>query len=431
MTPAPFTIYQDALPHLPGHAADWTSALRLRALRAFEKAGFPTTRDEAWKYTRLQKLAAEPYAPLLTDASAGDHQQPPANIEGLDCYVLPIVNGRVITGTSDRYDLPEGVRIQLLSEALAQPEAWLMEQLEETLANPIDSLDLLNLALATDGWILTIDERVTLDKPIHIQYLNTPPNQHSMMLRHMVCIGAHAKAHIIENFAGTGDHAYWQDSRSHIHVSDHATLAHTLIQMQGKQATHTQTTEVRVLEGATYQQHFVNLGAAIARHEVHGHIRGEQAACNIAGIYLGNDQQVLDHYLPTTHHTPNSRSNQLVKGVLDGQSRGIFYGNITVPEGADGTEAHQQSRALLLSEKAEADNRPELRISTDEVVCSHGAAIGQLDANALYYLMARGISKQDAKVMLTEGLFGGSAGKYRPARCFARSPARTGDGPFA
>jgi len=396
-------IYTDVLPHLYGHDNDWVASLRQRALKAFEAKGLPKRQDEAWKYARFGFLAKTPYQPLLRDVTSGDQSLPTAEIDGLDCYDLPIVNGRPITGTSDRYNLPDGVQLKLLSELLEEPESWLMDQFEAVLNDPADALDLLNLALANDGWVLMVDEETVLDKPLHIRYLSSPEDQHSMMLRHFVMLGARAKAHVIESYLGNTQHAYWMDSRLHLTLADHATLTHTILQDQAEHAHHSHAMRLKAREHASYRQQLVNLGAQQSRYEIHGDLTSEHIHCKMAGLYLAGGKQVMDHYLPVTHHAPNSYSEQHFKGVLADKAQGVFYGRIDVPKGASGTEAHQQSRVLLLDEGAEADNRPELRILTDDVKCSHGAAIGDLDTHALYYLQARGLSEEQARAMLVEG----------------------------
>jgi Fe-S cluster assembly protein SufD len=236
---------------------------------------------------------------------------------------------------------------------------------------------------------------ITQDTTLRLDHVgeDAPTAQHHVVL---IDVQQGATLTLIENISGKG--AHWLNIASRLHIAKGARVEHILLQNASRAATLTSTQIVDV-EGE-YSQTILALGGAIARHECHVHLRERHASATLTGAYLGTDAQVLDHYLPITHHAQNCESKQTYKGVLDGRARGIFYGKIIVPPGASGTVAHQQSRAMLLSPQAEADNRPELEILNDDLVCSHGAAIGSLDPEMLYYLQARGLPEAQARALL-------------------------------
>lgn len=362
-------LYTELAPHLPGQEHGWVRAFRARALAKAEALGLPESREEAWKYMRLKALREAEYAPEETAQSP---------------HVITAQAGMTVTRLQDVFHSGDAAYETLLQEALEHCP---------------HGLEALAYAFATDGWIIDVAAHVTITEPVVIHHATAIGSQshHSLLL---VRAGQRAKVTLLEHVTphGTG----WSNHSTRIHLGQEAECSHVIVQAASPDMTMTQTQQVQVAGQARYRQHLVATGGRMARHELHTHLNAPDAFASMRGAYLGRDNQLLDHYLPVYHHAPRCESEQRYKGVLDDQAQGVFYGKIIVPVGASGTEAHQQSRALLLSPQAEADNRPELEILTDDVICSHGAAIGALDKAALHYLQARGLPETEARQMLVE-----------------------------
>lgn len=214
-----------------------------------------------------------------------------------------------------------------------------------------------------------------------------------------IIIGENSSLELIENISAVNDIRI----DAEITLARNSSMKHSIIQNCDSGISLSRKQDTRLEAGSSYTQSILSVGARSSRNETAVYLNGENASADMNGAYIGDDRQVLDNYLPVFHNAKNCRSSQTYRGVLAGNAKGIFHGIINVAEGASGSNANQQSRALLLSESAVADNRPELAILNDDVACAHGAAIGSIDENALYYLMARGLSEAAARIMLVEG----------------------------
>ena len=393
--------YVDAFKDVPPSGIGWLDKLRARAIERFGDAGFPTPRDEVWKFTNLRALTRQPFtlAPRQENSLAPGDLAPHLP-EGLDCHRMVFVDGHFRADLSDIGDLPQGVRLASLARTLDDDPA----AIEAYFSDAGDSPAALNTAFAADGAVLIIDAGVCLEKPVHLLYLAIAEAVNHP--RNLIVAGAEARATVIETYAGATDAAYWTNAVTDITVGRDAALTHIKFQNEGSAGFHLAATRTEIAAGAAYDNFTAQLGARLARNEIAASLDGEGGSCRLKGAFLGRGRQHLDNTTLIDHAEPGCHSDEYYKGVLDGDAHGVFQGKIIVRPDAQKTDAHQLSNNLLLSESAQVDNKPELEIHADDVKCSHGAATGELSEDALFYLRARGIEASEAERMLVEGFIG-------------------------
>ncbi|MBP7063524.1 Fe-S cluster assembly protein SufD [Ferrovibrio sp.] len=354
---------QTALPDLPGVAG-----LRADGLADLRRHGIPGRKLEAWKFTSLQAAGERDWSLAANDAA-------------------PFAAA-----------LPQGVTLQPLAQALAERGAELAQALAPASRDAASALTALNAALLRDGWLLEVAPGVNVPRPIHLDLRN----QGRDGLANVTCLvrlGAGASASLLESHAGEG----WSNSRIKIELAEGAELLHARLQQQTADAFHAGLTEVRLEARAAYRHVSLMLGGAVARHELAVTLAGEGASLDAQGLALAKGSAHLDHTLRLEHAAAGCSSNQLFKNVVDERGHAVFQGLIRVAPGAQKTDAQQLCRTLLLSDDAQVDTKPELEILADDVKCSHGATVGDLDANMLFYLRARGIDANTARRLLLEG----------------------------
>lgn len=391
---------------LPGKNLPWLETLRQRAIEQFAEAGLPTIRDEVWKFTNLRALDRDLYvpAPIRENSIAVGDLEPnfPAD---LDCHRLVFVNGYLRADLSDLGALPPVVRLASLAYLLDNDPEAVAEYFSDAIAG--HSPVALNTAFMTDGAVLTIGDGVTLDRPVHLLYLAAPDDRTTAIhTRNLIVASAGAVATVIESYAATNSGAYWTNAVTDVIADADASLHHIKLQGEGAEAFHLAATRARLARGAAYDSFVLQTGARLARNEIAATLGGSNIDCRLSGAYLGRGKQHLDNTTLVDHAEPDSYSNEHYKGVLDGNAHGVFQGKIVVRPDAQKTDAHQLNKNLLLSETAQADTKPELEIYADDVKCSHGATVGEIDDDALFYMRARGIGDDEARRLLVEAFVG-------------------------
>jgi Fe-S cluster assembly protein SufD len=369
--------------------------LRRAAAARFLELGAPVQRLERWKYTSLTPLAKAEFA---LAGAAGVAELP--RIDGTARLVF--TNGRFDAARSDA--LPEGV-----TTLGALGEADVLSLLGPVADAPDQSLTVLNTAFSTDGYVLELGEGVALDQPLHIVHVAGAGAVAN--LRNIVRLGAKARATIVESWLGEGE--YWANPVTDIRLANGAVLTHYKWQREADAAFHTALNSVSIAANARYDALTLATGGRIMRHEFSIMLDGEGADCRLSGAALGAKAQHLDFTVTMDHRSPHAQSGQAFKSVLASGARSVFQGLVKVGRGAIGTDAHQTSNNLLLDRSAEADAKPELEIFADDVACSHGATVGELDEAKVFYLKSRGLSDEAARALLVEGfvaeLFDGAA----------------------
>ncbi len=387
---------------LPGHELPWLRDLRAQAIERVRQLGLPTIRNERWKYTNLSSLAAVAFEPAVSEASSVSPDQLPSAIGG--CRVV-FVNGLYRPDLSAG-PLPRGVTLTSLAELLREdPERARTLFGEHDAA--ADSLGALNLAFAADGYVIVLAADAAIEAPVELLHLTTlGAAAAAYHTRSAIIAELGSSATVIETFRHDAATVYWSQPVTEVRVGPGATLRHYKDQNEGAKAFHTAATDVRVSENGRYENFVLTTGAALSCNEISVVLDGRGAACRLDSGYLARGRQHADNTTAIVHAKPQTTSAEVYKGVLDDQARAVFQGRIVVEKDAQKADGHQLNKTILLSDRAEIDSKPELEIFADDVKCSHGAAAGELDEDALFYLRARGIGQADARRMLVEAFVG-------------------------
>lgn len=399
-----------------GRAPDepsWLQSLRENSFAQFERAGFPDVKQEEWKYTNVASIAKANFVPVLESNGTavsrdGDHSGlTPFLYEEARESRLVFVNGMFREDLSAKSAWPANVVAMDLRAALAnsQHEAIVREYLEHpVLANGFAAL---NTALFTSGLFLRIPRGVSLATPIHLLFIgegSTESSPPAAFPRVIIVAEENSSATIIESYASPGeDGVYLTNAIVDLSLADGARVQHYKIQRESMGAFHIATTRAELGPNSGYYTTAINFGAGLSRHDIHVQMDHEGAECAVDGLYMVGESQHTDTHSVIDHRQPRCTSRQLYKGILDGQSRAVFNGKVFVRHGAQQTDAQQTNKNLLLSTQAQVDTKPQLEIYADDVKCTHGAAVGQLEEEELFYLESRGINPGLAKNMLTYG----------------------------
>lgn len=389
---------------LPGAGSGWLDALREGAMRRFSETGFPAAKAEAWRWTDLRGLIetafrqAEPYDGGIARDDLG------TQLLNQDRYVAFIVNGYVRGDLGSLEGLPPGVRISSLAESVSDDTGIVAESLGQAAGDGDPHFAALNTALFTDGFVVHLTEGAVLDKPLHVvNAMAGPVANTAVHSRLLVVAEKGSRGTVVESFVGPQADAYFRNHVTELVAGEGAELGFYRFQGEGQDAFHIANTHVHLARGANIDAFVLSVGARLSRSEAHVLFTGEGAQCRLNGAYMGIGEQICDNTTLMDHVAPGCRSVQIFKGVLDERARGIFQGKVSVRPDAQHTDAHQLTKTLLLTPGAEADAKPELEIFADDVKCSHGATIGQIDADALFYLRTRGIPEREARAILIAG----------------------------
>ncbi len=386
--------------HLPDFAGpDWWRATRQRAAERFLATGLPDRKVEDWKYSSLAGLATQAF-----DLYPGELKPEWLRRLQADAICLVWVDGVLDLKHSQLESLPEGLSIQPLQLGVESDDPHVRELLEQVPEGRDKALVNLNTALTQQGVLIRLEPGSKPEKPVEMHYFYTE-GRSTAQVRNLVLLHHHAELDWVEiHHVGEGAEGL-ANVYNQVWMDDHSRLNQIRLQESAAPGTgqHLITrTEIVQGEDSQHALYSLDLGGCMARHDAHNRLCGEQAESRMYGAWVTHGNTHVDNHLRVDHESPNCRSTQLYRGVMDDRSRGVFNGKVVVHAGADGTEAHQNNANLLLSRQAEVDTKPELEIYADEVVCSHGATVGQLDENALFYLQARGIARDEARRMLMQ-----------------------------
>lgn len=393
------TEFRQLQPTLTGHDIAWLSDLRQQAIARFDQLGFPTSKQEQWKYTRT--TAIEKYR--FKSTTAAKDVPTLADIQAFlltPSFRLVFVDGHFHPELSQ---LPETLPTGMVLTHLANAFVTHTHELETHLACHAHDHDrhfaALNTAFMSDGLYLKLAPKTIVTHPIHALFIATTENsiQHP---RNFIFAGDDSQATIIEHYISLKDVPYFTNTITELAIEQQAKIQHIKLQQESNKAFHIGTTDVHQQQNSDFTSHVFTLGSELTRSDTHVKLAGDGANCVLNGLYLLTQQQHADHHTCIDHSNPHTKSREYYKGVLHDQSRAVFNGKIIVQNNAKHTEAEQKNQNLLLSKGAEIDTKPELEIYTDEVKCRHGATVGQLSEDALFYLRSRGIPEDLARNIL-------------------------------
>ena len=406
---AAFGVARESSPTVP-----WLELVRSSAMDRFEQLGFPTVHEEEWKYTNLAPLAKQSFRPATRSENLSIDAPRFVYPETTRAHLV-VVNGFLSEELSVKSGLEKVVAVDLLSAVSdARYNKIARAYLARNAGYHNSGLAALNTAFLQSGLFLWIPKAVNVETPIQVTFLTDAEQEDSATFpRLLVVVEENSSATLIETFVSTGDQQYFTNAVAEIVLKEGAHLEHYRMQRESNKAYHTSVTSASLGRSSSYDTTSINLGGRLSRHDVSVVLDHESAECWVDGLYLAGADQHMDTHSVIDHQRPHCTSHQLYKGILDGNSRAVFNGKIFVREGAQKTDAMQTNKNLLLSDKARVDTKPQLEIYADDVKCAHGAAVGQIDREELFYLQARGINPELGRNLLTYGFAEEVIGKIK------------------
>jgi len=385
---------------MPPVLDQWLDQKRQAALTAFQTKGFPTTNDEAWRFTNISPIANTSFSPTPKEIAVDATQLQPLLFPGLDRFQIVFINGHWSEKLSHIPSIA-GVSIQSLAHILKNDSRSLETYLGKSIAISENAFELLNTYSFEDGLFLSIAKGIRVEMPIHLVYFSTssetPTASHP---RNLIVTGQDSQVAVIETTMSLANQPYWTNMVTEIFLGENSRLDHYKIQQESLLAYHTSSLQVRQARSSNFQSHAILLGGAIVRNNINIALAEEGSECSLHGLYLTTGSQLTDSHTFIDHIKPHCTSRELYKGILDEKSRGVFDGQIIVRENAQKSDAVQTNRNLLLSDAALVNTKPELKIFNNDVKCKHGATVGQLNNESLFYLRSRGIPLAEARKLL-------------------------------
>ncbi|MBB3142256.1 Fe-S cluster assembly protein SufD [Halomonas organivorans] len=383
-----------------GAEPTWIAARRQAGAARFEALGFPHRRIEEWKYTDVRDIAANDFA--LADSAEFSPAAAAALTLPIEAHRLTFVDGVFAPALSDLGELPAGVQVVPLSKALEENHEAVGGPLGRLTGVEFSPFAALNTAFFEEGALVRLAPRTVVEKPIVLQFLSRAGEREVMSHpRILVEAGGRSQATLIEHHVGEEGAANFTNLVEEIILDRGAILTHYKLQEAPLKDRHVASIQVEQARDSRYTSFNLNLGGGLVRNDLVSDLNGEGAEATFHGLFYGQGRQHVDNHTLVNHNAPHTRSSENYKGILDDRAHGVFNGRVVVKRDSQKIESEQSNANLLLSDRAEVDTKPELEIYADDVKCAHGATTGQLDAEAVYALRARGIDEQTARGLLT------------------------------
>lgn len=381
---------------------DSFSTLRKEAVNGFKSSTFPTKRDEEWKYTNISPILKQEFTPSPIRKVDVDKLTTieEYKINGLDSHLLVFINGIFNNELSDIGNVENGIIIDNFYNQSKNNAAFLNSHLKNKISDD-NSFNLLNITFTYDGFVIYIPKGKVIEKPIHILNIaSDTENKPLIQPRNLIVAEENSQANIITEYVGNTGAEYFTNILTDISVAENSKVTFFKIQNESSTAYHIDKTEITQKESSVFNHFSLSFGSKIARNDINTKLDGENIELHLFGLYLGNQDQHIDHHTFIDHAKPNCESNELYKGILDDKAHGVFSGKILVNQIAQKTNAFQSNKSVLLSDEASVDSKPQLEIYADDVKCSHGATVGKLDDQAYFYIRSRGVPAEAARSML-------------------------------
>ena len=384
----------DFISYLQSEASgeEWLDAIRTQALEDVKESGFPTQKVEEWKYTNISELLKG----MFSFAEKESEVDAPI-IEGT--YSIVFVDGLFSESLSN---LPEAVEVKPLSKAIAENGERLQKALSEAPAASKDAFTNLNRANISEGAFINVEAKQELDKPLHILNIGAS-NGVASMPRNVIILGQSAVAEVLEDYISLDDEIVFTNAVTDIHLAKNAQLDYTKNQSQNENSFHIGSVRVTQERDSRFNSVVLACGSKTSRNYLDTELNDENAFAGLKGLYAIRNSQLADNHTAINHNSARTFSDQLYKGILDDRSRGVFNGKVFIARDAQQVDSSQMNKNLLLSKNARVDTKPELDVYADDVKAAHGAAIGQLNDDELFYIQSRCISKDAAMAMLVHG----------------------------
>lgn len=399
-----FERFEKAAQH-PG----WVFPLRKAGIARFAETGFPTLQDEDWRFTNVAPITKLPFNPVFERPRDGVTAETvtESTFGRLPAHRLVFVDGHYAPELSAPGALPAGVSVGSLATALAADSGRLEQHLAQHAQGEKNPFTALNTAFFQDGGFLWIPAGTRLETPVHLVFVSTAKeNGATTHPRNFIFAGKGSQATVLETYLGAREAAYLTNAVTELVLEDGAIIEHCKVQNESLAAFHVAAIHAQLGRSCNFISHSIATGARLSRNSIRAGLAGEGVECVLNGLYLTKGDQLADHHMVVEHAAPHCNSHEYYNGILDGRSKGVFHGRILVRQAAQKTDAKQTNKNLLLSEDATIDTKPQLEIYADDVKCTHGATVGQLNDDSIFYLRARGIGAETARRMLIHAFAG-------------------------
>jgi Fe-S cluster assembly protein SufD len=399
----------------------WLFALRKAGMARFAELGFPTPQQEDWRFTNVAPIANLPFKPVLEPSMVGPEPQRIARstFGRLEAARLVFVDGHCVRQLSAPGRLPPGVIVGSLAGALAGQSALLEKNLGRWGQEEAGPFAALNMAFFQDGAFILVAPGEVLETPVHLLFISTAKETGAASHpRNLILAGPGSRATVLESYVSLGEAPCFTNAATELVLEEGAAVEHCKFQNEGLNAFHVGALDVRLGPNSRLTSHSIATGAKLSRNNIRACLAGAGVQCVLNGLYLTRADQLADHHMVVEHAAPHCASHEYYNGILEGRSKGVFHGRILVRPGAQKTDAKQTNKNLLLSEDATVDTKPQLEIYADDVKCTHGATVGQLNEESVFYLRSRGLAGETARRMLIHAFAGEIIERIRhkPAR---------------
>lgn len=400
-----------------GKLQDWLRPVRKAAIASFAEQGFPTLRHEEWRFTNIAPIVSTVFERATGDGASVERSELSAYRFGeTDANLYVIINGRFDAVLSARGARTDGVTVCSLAQAMSSHRQQVESHLGRHASVRDNAFAALNTAFSEDGIFVHVPRNTVSKEPIHLLFVTTPAADAVVTHpRVLVVAEENSQATIIETYAGLGETKYLTNTVAEFVLGENAIVDHYKIERESDAAFHMATRQMQLARSSNMSSHTLSFGGGLVRNDVGAHFGGEGGNCMLNGLYVQRGEQHVDNHLRVDHAKPHCNSWEYYKGILDDESRAVFTGRIIVREGAQKTDAKQSNANLLLSNNALVDTKPQLEILADDVKCTHGATVGQLNDEAIFYLRTRGVSQDAARSLLIYAFAGESIGQIRVA----------------
>jgi len=393
-----FELFENSL---NGESTTAIHQLRKEALKNFSELSFPTTKDEEWKYTSISPLLEYNFKPSFEKSVLQKEQVSKFLFDELEHSLLVFVNGRYSKEFSVIKDLPEGVEVDSIASAIKKDSPVVRKHFGKYADYKVHIFTALSTAFVRDGAFVYVPDNKIIKDPIHILFISSSKNEKILTQpRNLFVVGKNSQVTIIEHYVTIDEGIYFTNTVTEIIADENAIVDHIKFQEESKKAFHIAQMAVAQERTSNFASHFVSLGAELSRNEFNTRFNDEGGESTLNGLFITDGSQHFDVHTLIDHAKPYCNSHEHYKGILDGKSRGVFNGKVIVRKDAQKTNAFQENNNIILSKEALINTKPQLEIFADDVKCSHGATIGQLDNEAKFYLKSRGIGDETARAIL-------------------------------
>jgi len=377
------------------------NGLRKEALNKFSDLSFPTVKDEEWKYTSIAPLLEHNFVPSLNKKTLTKDQIENFLFDDLESNVVVVINGHFSEELTSLNKIPKGVEISSFAKAISSNSPLVKKHFSKYADFSKHIFTSLSTAFTRDGVLIHISEGKIIERPIHILFITSSENEKLLIQpRNLFVAEKNTQATIIEHFVNINSGVYFTNTVTEIVVGENAIIDHLRLQEESKSAFHIGRMDIDLERTANFTSHFISLGASLTRNDFNARFNDEGGECTLNGLFLTEGNQHFDVHTLIDHAKPHCNSHEHYKGILDDNSRGVFNGKVIVQPDAQKTNAFQENNNIILSKEALVNTKPQLEIFADDVKCSHGATIGQLDNDAMFYLKSRGIGEEAARAIL-------------------------------